>query len=141
MNLRKTTMIAIAIAGLTAATSASAVPWCHGGTIVTVADVQWNHADLLYQTQNITAPPNVYNEDYYLAWTAGSNYCQSYAGGAGPNLGVPGNGSVNFVPYAPFSFTNTLSYQLHGGLSFECEKCYAIPPMRRAREVLFPINP
>lgn len=129
MNKKRITILAaLATAGMIASGNAQAVPWCHGGTIVTVADVQWSHADLLNETQGMTVPINVINADQYLASQAGNNYCQTYAGGGGPGS-VPGNGTVMFDAYAPYTFTNTYYYQLQDGLEFECNKCYAVPPL------------
>lgn len=143
MNLRRTTLLAIAIAGLTGASVAIAErpSWCAGGTVVNVADVQWNHAQLLNQTQNISVPPYTSNPDYYQAFHAANNHCQTYAGGAGPSLGVADNGSVTFEVYAPWSYLHTINYQLSHGLSFECNKCYAIPPLVRRREAFAPAFP
>lgn len=118
----------IAATGIFLAGNVQAVPWCHGGHIVTVADVTWDYNDLLNETSGMTVPPNVINGDYYLAHTAGGNYCQSYSGGGGPG-NVPGKGSVSFEAYAPYSFTNGFNYQLYDGLQFECNKCYAVPPL------------
>lgn len=133
-------LTALAATSLFLAGSVQAVPWCHGGHIVTVADVTWDYNDLLNETSGMTVPPNVINGDYYLAHTAGANYCQAYTGGGGPG-NVPGKGTVSFVPYAPYSFTNGFNYQLFHGLQFECNKCYAVPPLEPAPADPAPAEP
>lgn len=113
------------------ASQASAVPWCHRGTIVEVADVVWSGSTTVAMGSAYTAPPSVVDEDRYQVFHATNDYCQSYAGGGGPIWwnNVPGAGTVNTIPYAPYILTNTVNdYDLSMGVSFKCEKCYSIPP-------------
>ncbi len=114
--------------------SASAVPWCHGGTIVDVATVNWSG----YVTENmagsIPVPPLVDSPARYQAYHAAHNYCSTYQGGGGPIFGpsVPGAGSVSSVITGPHVLTNTVNnYELSMGLSFKCEKCYSIAPYKQ----------
>ncbi len=114
------------------AAQASAVPWCHNGTIVQVASVNWSGATTVAMAGGITAPPSVSDPDRYQVFHATNNYCQSYAGGGGPIWGpsVPGAGSVTTIQTAPYILTNTVNnYDLSMGVSFNCKKCYAIPPL------------
>lgn len=131
MKKRTSVLAALATAGIMAAGSVQADIWCNGGTVMTVADVEWDYADLLNYTQNIVAPPNAYNPDMYVASEAAQNYCGTYAGGGGPHWSlVPGSGSVSHEIYAPDPYSPDY-YQLQEGLAFECNKCYTYAPVRR----------
>jgi len=113
--------------------SASAVPWCHGGTIVNVATVNWSGITTDAMASGIPVPPNVNDPERYQVHHAAANYCSTYQGGGGPIFGphVPGSGSVSSIITGPYILTNTVNnYELSMGLSFNCEKCYSIPPLK-----------
>ncbi|MCB1581616.1 MAG: hypothetical protein R3E90_15070 [Marinicella sp.] len=135
MNIRKL-KLALGLSVIVTA-QASAVPWCHGGTIVEVANVVWSGSTTIAMASGYTAPPSVVDEDRYQVFHATHDYCQSYAGGGGPIWwnNVPGAGSVNTITYAPYILTNTVNdYDLSMGVSFKCKKCYSIPPLSAVKD-------
>ncbi len=120
--------IAFIIPALFAPNLADAVPWCHKGTIVQVANITLSGSTLSSMSAGLTVPMGVSNPDYYKAYTVGANMCTTYSGGGGYG-NVPGKGTVRFVAYSPYSFTNGFDFNISQGLSFKCDKCYAIPPL------------
>jgi hypothetical protein len=117
---------------------ASAVPWCHRGTIVTVANVSWNGSTNVAMSSGIAVPPGVSDAERYQVFYSTNNYCQAYAGGGGPTWGwsVPGAGSVSTFTTGPYVLTNTVNnYDLNMGVSFNCKKCYSIAPYYEHKEM------
>jgi hypothetical protein len=133
-------LLIIAAVGATLLSSvAQAVPWCHHGTIVQIANVNWSGAQI---AANFTGsvPGGVADAEVYTTFTATHNYAQTFAGGGGGFGGysVPGSGQVRVVPYAPNSYTNMVGpgyYYTSQGVSFKMDKCYTIPPMTHHHEV------
>ena len=118
---------------------ASAVPWCHRGTIVQIADVTWSQAQILANFSG-SIPVGVYDPEYYITSTATYNYASSFAGGGGGFGGysVPGSGQVRVEPYAPYTYTNMVGpghYFTSQGVKFKLKKCYTIPPLTQHLEV------
>lgn len=129
----KTKILAAAIGAALLSTTAQAVPWCHKGTIVEIADVNWSQAQILANFSG-TVPSGVYDPEYYITHTATHNYANTFAGGGGGFGGysVPGSGQVRVIPYAPYTYTNMVGpgyYFTSQGVSFKLEKCYTIPPL------------
>ncbi|KKO45816.1 hypothetical protein WG68_08895 [Arsukibacterium ikkense] len=119
--------------------SVQAVPWCHGGTIVQIADVNWSEAQILANFYG-SVPPGVVDAEVYKTFHATNNYASTFAGGGGGFGGysVPGSGTVQVTPYAPYSLTNMVGpgyYFTSQGVKFKIHKCYTIPPMVAVREV------
>lgn len=138
--MNKLTAKAIVLCGVMASGHAAAVPWCHGGTIVEVANVTWSGDTTVAMASVIPAPPSVVDPDRYQVFHATSNFCQGYAGGGGPIWGNPvsGAGSVRTIITGPFILTNTVNnYDLSMGVSFKCEKCYTLPPYEEVRDYDF----
>lgn len=112
---------------------AQAVPWCHGGTIVEFADVNWSESQILANFSG-PIPGGVADPQYYITATATHNYAQTFVGGGGGFGGysVPGSGQVRVRHYAPYTFTNMVGpgyYDTSQGVKFKMDKCYTIPPM------------
>lgn len=129
----KTQTKAMIIAASLFSSAASAVPWCHRGTIVQIADVQWSQAQIMANFSG-SVPPGVYDPEYYITATATHNYASSFAGGGGSFGGysVPGSGQVRVEPYAPYTYTNMVGpgyYFTSQGVKFRLKKCYTIPPL------------
>jgi len=107
-------------------------PWCNHGTISEVANVVWSGATTTAMAGGIAVPPIAIDPARYQVKQAVTDYCETYAGGGGPRWAkfmVPGAGSVDWDIYAPSSFnTYGTTYNLNMGVSFKCEKCYAVPP-------------
>ena len=119
--------------------AATAVPWCHKGTIVQIADVSWSQAQILANFSG-SIPPSVYDPEYYVTYTATHAYASTFAGGGGGFGGysVPGSGQVRVKPYAPYTYTNMVGpghYFTSQGVQFKLEKCYTIPPLTQHLEV------
>lgn len=119
--------------------AAQAVPWCHKGTIVQIADVTWSQAQILANFTG-TVPSGVLDPEVYTTFHATHNYAQTFSGGGGGFGGysVPGSGQVRVVPYAPYSYTNMVgpgNYFTSQGVSFKLDKCYTIAPMQHHLEV------
>ncbi len=132
-------MISIAVGAALLSTTASAVPWCHRGTIVEIADVNWSQAQILANFSG-GIPSGVLDPEYYTTYTATHNYAAGFAGGGGGFGGysVPGSGQVRVTPYAPYTYTNMVGpghYYTSQGVSFKMEKCYTIPPLTAHLEV------
>jgi hypothetical protein len=126
-------LLGIAIGATLLSSAAQAVPWCHQGTIVEIADVNWSGAQI---AANYTgpAPVGVYDLEVYKTFTATHNYASGFAGGGGGFGGysVPGSGQVKVVAYAPNPYTNMVgpgNYYTSHGVSFKLQKCYTIPPL------------
>ncbi|MBV7316795.1 hypothetical protein [Shewanella sp. NIFS-20-20] len=124
---------------LGAVTMAQAVPWCHRGTIVQIADVSWSQAQIM---ANFTGsiPSFVADPEVYTTFTATHNYANTFAGGGGGFGGysVPGSGQVQVHEYAPYTLTNMVGpgyYFTSQGVKFKLKKCYTIPPMTEHKEV------
>ncbi len=93
--------------GMLIGIQAHAEPWCYGGTIVTVANVDWNG------TTN-----------------------EVMSGGTSWPWSVSDAGSVSKVYTGPYTLTNSLEgYELSMGVSFSCEKCYSMPIYQRVKEL------
>ena len=129
----KKSIISIACALMFTTGIANAVPWCHQGTIVQIADVSWNQSQIL---ANFTGsiPTGVTDPEHYITFTATHNYANTFAGGGGGFGGysVPGSGQVKVEAYAPYSYTNMVgpgNYFTSQGVQFKLKKCYTIPPM------------
>ena len=135
----KKLLIAAAVGATFLSSVAQAVPWCHQGTIVQIADVNWSGAQI---NANFTGsiPTYVADPEVYVTFTATSNYANTFAGGGGGFGGysVPGSGQVRVIPYAPNSYTNMVGpgyYYTNQGVSFRLDKCYTIAPMVHHLEV------
>ncbi len=120
---------------------AQAVPWCHKGTIVEIADVNWSQSQILANFTG-SVPGGVLDPEVYTTFHATHNYANTFAGGGGGFGGysVPGSGQVRVIPYAPYSYTNMVGpghYYTSQGVSFKLDKCYTIPPLTHHHEVKF----
>lgn len=133
-------LLIVAAVGATFLSSvAQAVPWCHKGTIVQIANVNWTGAQIAANFTG-TVPGGVADAEVYKTFTATHNYAQTFAGGGGGFGGysVPGSGQVRVVPYAPYTYTNMVGpgyYYTSQGVSFKLDKCYTIAPMTQHHEV------
>ncbi len=126
----------LGILGVLAAGHAMAVPWCHRGTIVTVATVNWSGATTVANSPACGFP--TLDPDRCAVFHSTNNYCQTYAGGGGPSWpwSVPGAGTVSTHITGPYILTNTVNnYDLSMGVSFQCKKCYSIPPFHEHHEL------
>jgi len=129
----KKKLIALAVTATFITGVAEALPWCHRGTIVQIADVSWSEANILANFLG-TVPTGVYDPEHYITHTATNNYANTCAGGGGGFGGyrVPGSGQVVVEAYAPYSYTNMIgpgNYFTSQGVQFKLKKCYTIPPM------------
>ena len=127
----KIAMVTLLAAGGLFSGTASAVPWCHGGTIVTIQNTNWSEPIILANFTGSVPAGHTY-PDYYITATAINAYGNTFAGGGGSIGGytVPGSGQVKAIAYAPYSYTNTVSgYTTSQGISFKLRKCYTLPPM------------
>ncbi|GGI90587.1 hypothetical protein GCM10007978_30300 [Shewanella hanedai] len=118
---------------------AQAVPWCHRGTIVQIADVNWSQAQIM---ANFTGsiPGGVADTEVYTTYHSTNNYGNTFAGGGGGFGGysVPGSGQVRVIHYAPYTLTNMVGpgyYFTSQGVKFKLDKCYTIPPLMEHKEV------
>ncbi len=125
--------ISIAAASMAVSSIAQAVPWCHRGTIVQIADVTWSQSQIM---ANFTGsiPGSVTDPEHYVTFTATHNYASGFVGGGGGFGGysVPGSGEVIVVPYAPNSYINVVgpgAYFTSQGVSFKMRKCYTVAPL------------
>ncbi len=119
--------------------AANAVPWCYGGTIVQIADVNWSQAQILANFSG-SIPSGVADPEVYITSTATYNYASTFSGGGGGFGGysVPGSGQVQVYPYAPYTYTNMIGpgyYYTSQGVKFKMKKCYTIPPLVEHLEV------
>lgn len=124
--------------GMVIGVQANAVPWCHRGTIVTVANVNWSGATNVAMSSGIPVPPGHSDPERYQVFHSTHNFCSAYSGGGGPSWPwpVPGSGSVRTVTTGPFILTNTVNnYELNMGVSFSCDKCYSLPPYQQVHEL------
>ncbi len=135
IKYKKSIGLLIVAAGM-ATTIAQAVPWCHKGTIVQIADVHWGESSILANYPGGVPgglPPVIYgNVDTHITFTSTNQYANSFAGGGGSFGGysVPGSGQVLVHPYAPHNYTNAPSlYSTSEGVKFKLKKCYTIPPL------------
>lgn len=120
---------------------AQAVPWCHKGTIVEIADVNWSESQILANFTG-SVPGGVADPEVYKTFHATHNYANTFAGGGGGFGGysVPGSGQVRVRAYAPYTYTNMVGpgyYFTSQGVSFKMDKCYTIPPLTHHHEVKF----
>ncbi|NVJ59945.1 MAG: hypothetical protein HWE27_06115 [Gammaproteobacteria bacterium] len=136
MNIR---LMALTLSAGLLSTAVNAVPWCHKGTIVQIADVNWSQAQIM---ANFTGPvpSGVIDPEYYTTFTATHNYASTFAGGGGGFGGysVPGSGQVKVETYAPYTYTNMVGpgyYYTSQGVKFRLKKCYTIPPMTQHHEI------
>lgn len=118
---------------------AQAVPWCHKGTIVEIADVNWSQAQILANFTG-SVPGGVADPEVYKTFHATHNYANTFAGGGGGFGGysVPGSGQVRVNAYAPYTYTNMVGpgyYHTSQGVKFKLNKCYTIPPLTHHYEV------
>ncbi|MCX7552281.1 hypothetical protein OS175_00195 [Marinicella sp. S1101] len=149
-NLKKSITAALVITGLSASL-AHAVPWCHQGTIVQIADVNWGESSIIANYPgSIPAdiPPWVTgNVDMHITFMATHTYASGFAGGGGGFGGysVPGSGQVKVYAYAPYNYITAPSlYSTAQGVQFKLKKCYTIPPMvavKELRELELPWSP
>jgi hypothetical protein len=135
----KKKLIFSAIAATFLSSVVQAVPWCHRGTIVQIADVQWTQAQILANFTG-SVPGGVADPEVYKTSTATYNYASTFTGGGGGFGGysVPSSGQVRVIPYAPYTYTNMIGpgyYFTSQGVKFKLEKCYTIPPMTEHLEV------
>jgi len=135
----KKLLTCVAVGAAFLSTAAQAVPWCHQGTIVQIADVNWSQAQILANFTG-SVPGGVVDPEVYTTFHATHNYANTFAGGGGGFGGysVPGSGQVRVVPYAPYSYTNMVGpgyYYTSQGVSFKLDKCYTIAPMTHHLEV------
>lgn len=138
-NMKKLLLSAAVGAALLSSGAAQAVPWCHGGTIVEIADVNWSQAQILANFTG-SVPGGVLDPEVYKTFHATHNYAQTFAGGGGGFGGysVPGSGQVRVSVYAPYTYTNMVGpgyYYTSQGVSFKLDKCYTIPVMQHHLEV------
>lgn len=129
----KKLIIGLAALAATLSGITQAVPWCHRGTILQIADVNWNQSQILANFSG-TIPAGVLDPEVYTTFNATANYASTFAGGGGGFGGysVPGSGQVKVLPYAPNSYTNMVgpgNYFTSQGIQFRLKKCYTIPPM------------
>lgn len=125
--------------------SAQAVPWCHRGTIVQIADVNWSEAQILANFYG-SVPGSVLDPEVYKTSHATNNYASTFAGGGGGFGGysVPGSGTVRVTHYDPYTLTNMVGpgyYFTSHGVKFKLHKCYTIPPMVEVRELAIVESP
>jgi len=115
---------------------ALAVPWCHLGTKVQIADVSWDEASIVANYPGSIPgdiPPWIVgNTNMHITFMSVMTYANTFAGGGGGFGGysVPNSGQVRQLPYAPHNYITAPSlYNISQGVSFKLEKCYTIPPM------------
>lgn len=135
----KKLLVSAAIGAAFLSSAAQAVPWCHKGTIVQIADVNWSQAQILANFTG-SVPGGVLDPEVYTTFHATHNYAQTFSGGGGGFGGysVPGSGQVRVITYAPYTLTNMVGpgyYYTSQGVSFKLEKCYTIAPMQHHLEV------
>ena len=145
-RLKKTIGMAIIAAGLSSSI-AQAVPWCHQGTIVQIADVNWGESSILANYPGVVPPWVVGNVDMHITFMSTHEYASGFVGGGGGFGGysVPGSGQVKVYAYAPHNYITAPSlYSTAEGVKFKLKKCYTIPPMtelHELREFVEPWNP
>lgn len=132
MRLKKFVLPCVLLVASGLTVSAQAVPWCYGGTIVTVQTHNLDEGTLLFLFGSQTIPSGVdpLQEDRYIASTVGWDLAYAHAGGGGGWNGwsVPNAGEVRVDAFFPASYLSGLTYHLSEGLRFHVEKCYTIPP-------------
>lgn len=121
---------------------ANAVPWCHNGTIVQIADVSWGESSIIANYPGSIPgdiPPWVTTDvDHHITFEATHQYASGFAGGGGGFGGysVPGSGQVKVDVYAPSTYLTAPSwYNTSQGVQFKLRKCYTIPPMTAVKEL------
>lgn len=140
-KLKKTIGLMIVAAGLSS-TIAQAVPWCHQGTIVQIADVNWGESSIIANYPGSIPgdiPPWVVgNVDMHITFMSTHQYASGFAGGGGGFGGysVPNSGQVKVYAYAPHNYITAPSlYSTAEGVKFKLKKCYTIPPMTVVHEL------
>jgi hypothetical protein len=118
---------------------AQAVPWCHRGTIVQIANVNWSQAQIMANFSG-AIPGGVADFEAYTTYNSTNNYANTFAGGGGGFGGysVPGSGQVRVRTYAPYTLTNMVGpgyYFTSQGVKFKLDKCYTIPPLMEHKEI------
>lgn len=134
----KTTVGMMIIAAGLSSTIAQAVPWCHQGTIVQIADVNWGESSILANYPGVVPPWVVGNVDMHITFMSTNQYASGFAGGGGGFGGysVPGSGQVKVYAYAPHNYITAPSlYSTSEGVKFKMKKCYTIPPMTQHHEL------
>lgn len=122
-------MLAALVLGLGAVSTAHAVPWCHRGHIQTVASYQLDGAALA----NFAAQQGITNDQWAASYAAHLT-CQVHAGWNGPSFGVPGAGQVLGLPTAPSQLLSGNGYSMSMGVSFDCQKCFPLRPLKPIRD-------
>ena len=84
-----------------------AVPWCHKGNIVTVADISMDQSQI--ESFYVGLP----TLDIYMAAGAMDNYMNTYF-----------TGNVITDPYAPSTYLSSNGYSISQGVSFYIKRCY-----------------
>ncbi|MEC4725347.1 hypothetical protein HWQ46_07285 [Shewanella sp. D64] len=135
------------LACLGASSIAQAVPWCHTGTIVQIANVNWSQAQIM---ANFTGgiPGGVVDPEVYTTYHSTYNYANTFSGGGGGFGGysVPNSGQVKVRLDAPYTLTNMVGpgyYYTSQGVQFRLDKCYTIPPLMEHKKIarFEPIKP
>jgi len=125
-------LLVIIIGAILLAGTAHAVPWCHKGTKVQIADVSWSEASILANFLG-SVPGGVTDINRYITFTSINDYAAGFAGGGGGfgGFSVPGSGSVRAIAYAPSSYVSGGAgvYSTSHGINFRLIKCYTIPPL------------
>lgn len=118
-----------------------AIPWCHGGTIVQIADVNWNQSSIEANYPGILPDsiPDwvVGNVNMHITFVSTNNYASTFIGGGGGfgDYSVSDSGDVRVIPYAPHNYITAPSlYNISEGVRFRIQKCYTIPPMTAVTE-------
>jgi len=118
------------VLALTAAAHAHAVPWCHRGHIVEVANYSLDGGQL-----TAFAAANGITDHYWAGSFAAYQTCQAHVGWSGPTFGVPGAGQVDGLPYAPSGLLSGNGYHMSQGVSFRCMKCFPLRVIKAVRDV------
>ncbi len=149
-TFKKSISLLIVAAGLSSSV-AQAVTWCHGGTIVQIADVNWGESSIIANYPG-SIPGDiplwvVGNVNIHITSTSTNQYANGFAGGGGGFGGysVANSGEVKVEAYAPHNYITAPSlYSTAEGVKFKLKKCYTIPPMtavRERHEIALPWNP
>jgi hypothetical protein len=137
--MMKKLLIYVALGSALLSSVAQAVPWCHRGTIVQIADVNWSQSQIMANFTG-SVPGSVTDAEIYKTFTATANYANNFVGGGGGFGGysVINSGHVRVIVYAPYTYTNMVGpgyYFTSQGVKFKLEKCYTIAPMTHHLEV------
>lgn len=118
-----------------------AVPWCHNGTIVQIADVSWNESSIEANYPG-TLPDSipdwvVGNVNMHIAFVSTNHYASTFIGGGGGfgDYTVSNSGDVRVEAYGPHNYITAPSlYHISQGVQFKIKKCYTVPPMTAVKE-------